>query len=332
MNNLRISSAINTIAAAALLAGCGGSQQPIGAPGETAQSSATLTMLGQARSAQSKVLLYVSQVNLGSVLMFTYPAGKLLRTLTGFNTPAGLCTDKKGDVFVVDLGAQDIVEYAHGATKPRATLDDSGNDPYGCYIDPTTGNLAVAGGGVHVGANIAVFAGATGTPADYQVPGLSTLPWCTYDDHGNLFAEGYLTGVQHPNGALVELPAGGTQLTTLSLSTTIGAGGAIQWDGKYLAVGSPRGDGQGFHGPATIYQFQLSGSSATVVNTIKLSTGKGDKNAGGVEFWIGDGYIITPKSHSRGVGRWRYPAGGDVLTSFSTDGTSYGVTLSTAAK
>jgi hypothetical protein len=323
------------LCAAAMLAACGGSQPPIGAAGAMPQSGAIASPRAARGSAARRVeggdLLYSSTLD-GNVLMFTYPQGKLVRTLTGFIEPIGLCSDKKGDVFVVDLGAQDIVEYGHGGKKPIATLDDSGNDPIGCYVDPVTGDLAVSGGGIHTDANVAIFAGAQGEPTVYRDGFLSSLLWCTYDDNGNLFAEGYATGSENPPGAIVELPSGSSQLTTLSLNVTLGGGGAAQWDGQYLAVGSPRGTGRGMHGPATIYQFQISGSKATAVNTIHLSTGKGSKNAGGVEFWIQDGYIVSPKNHRGGVAQWRYPAGGDALKTFPTDGTQLGVTISKGPK
>ena len=323
--------ALTSCVAIALLAGCGGSQPPIGAPGAMAQRPAVALPVHGRYDAKSADLLYSSAPDQGQVLIFSYPAGKLLHTLSGFNTPAGLCSDNSGNVFIVDLGAQDIIEYAHGGTKPVATLDDSGNDPNACYVDPMTGDLAVAGGGIHENANIAVFANAQGKPKVYTDGFLSLLASCTYDADGNLFAGGYAEGSGHAVGALVELPANGEQLTPLSVNTTLGAGGAVQWDGKYLAVGSPRGTGQGLHGPATIYQFSISGSTATVVNTIQLSTGKGDKNAGAVEFWIQNGYIVSPKTHRSGIARWSYPAGGDPVKSYPTNGTQLGVTISRGA-
>jgi hypothetical protein len=327
--------ALSTCVPAAMLAGCGGSQQPIGAPGVMSQRPAIATQAlngeSAARRAKGADLLYSSTID-DTVLIFAYPQGKLLETLAGFQIPMGLCSDKEGNVFVVDLGAEDIVEFAHGGNKPIATLDDSGNDPNACYVDPTTDNLAVAGGGLHTGGNVAVFAGAQGKPVVYTAPPLSLLAWCTYDGSGNLFAEGYATGSATPPGAIVELPSGGKQFTRLSLNVQIGGGGDVQWDGQYLAVSSPRGAGPGMHGPATIYQFRISGSSATMVNTIELSTGKGNKNPGGVEFWVQDGYLVAPKNHTGGIGRWRYPGGGLPVKTHPTHGYQIGVTISKGPK
>jgi hypothetical protein len=307
-------------AMAALLASCSSYGSPI-------SPSASLATSARSLPGKTGDLLYASTLD-GNVLVFTYPKGTLVHTLTGFSNPIGLCSDDKGNVFVVDLGGQDIVEFVHGGTKPVATLDDSGHDPVGCFVDPSTGNLAVSGGGIHSNANVAIFSNEQGKPTVYKDTFLSVFNWCTYDDQGDLFAEGYATGNENPNGTIVELPAGSDQLTTLSLNQEIGAGGAVQWDGKYLAVGSPRGTGRGMHGPATIYQFQISGSDAAVVNTIELTTGKGNKNAGGVEFWIQNGYIISPKNHRGGIGRWKYPAGGNPVKTYPTDGTHLGLTIS----
>ncbi len=248
-----------TSVVAAMLAGCGGSQPPIAIP----QTSTVAPHTDRSKSwtpsdVKTKELLYSSSTFEGTVLMFTYPTGTLVQTLTGFQAPVGLCSDKKGNVFVVDLGAQSIVEFAHGGTQPIATLDDSGRDPNGCSIDPSTGNLAVVGGGVHSGANAAVFSGEQGEPTVYTDGFLSLLAWCTYDNDGNLFAEGYATGSANPSGTILELPAGKSEFTRLSLNQKIGAGGAVQWDGNYLAVGSPRGTGRGLHGPAVIYRFHRS--------------------------------------------------------------------------
>ncbi len=103
-------------------------------------------------------LLYVSKYD--DVDVFSYPAGKRVGTLTGFQSPGGLCVDKAGDVFVTNFGASNIVEYAHGGTKPIATLSDPYQEPDDCSVDPTTGNLAVA----NIGGSVSIYEGARGHP------------------------------------------------------------------------------------------------------------------------------------------------------------------------
>jgi len=70
-------------------------------------------------------LLYVSDDYNDDVYVFALPAGGLVGTLTGFKTPQSPCADEAGDVFIPDDGASDIVEYAHGGSKPIKTLADT---------------------------------------------------------------------------------------------------------------------------------------------------------------------------------------------------------------
>jgi hypothetical protein len=93
-----------------------------------------------ANAATSK-LLYVSDISTDDVQIFTYPQGAPAGTLTGFDRPQGECVDAAGDVFVANTNASNIVEYAHGATTPVATLNDSGQFPVACAINPRNGEL-----------------------------------------------------------------------------------------------------------------------------------------------------------------------------------------------
>ena len=71
------------------------------------------------------------------------PRGEPRLKLTGFATPYGECVDEKGDVFILNFDGESIVEYAHGGTAPIATLNDPGEKPSGCSVNPATGDLAV---------------------------------------------------------------------------------------------------------------------------------------------------------------------------------------------
>ena len=67
--------------------------------------------------------------------------------LTGFHYPQGQCVDKRGDIWIARFAnggsPVSMVEYAHGATNPIATIVPDGN-PIGCSVEPITGSLAVA--------------------------------------------------------------------------------------------------------------------------------------------------------------------------------------------
>src|SRR5580692_2300582 len=126
-------------ASAGMLAGCGGggSLQSNPGPVQPAAVGATAALTGCVPAwlptprivpcrpnkeaswmspAAAGPLLYVSDIGAEDVDVFSYPGGKQVGTLTGFSEPAGLCTDRKGDVFVVDSGNDRILEYAHGGT------------------------------------------------------------------------------------------------------------------------------------------------------------------------------------------------------------------------
>lgn len=296
----------------ALLAGCGGTQPPTGAPGAMPQSRAIVAHADRSGSwmlpeAKDDDLLYVSDYSNRIVSVFSYPAGTLVGTLTGFEDPYGLCSDKEGDVFVVDQVAMDIYEYAHGGSSPIATLNDSSNYPLGCAVDPTTGNLAAVGG-YHT-AVVSVFPDALGSPTVYSLNTSVALNFCAYDNHGDLFAG---LGDFDASAGLLELPEGGKSLAEVSISGgNLSGGGALQWVGKYLVIGDPHGPGKGTHGPTTVAQLKVSGSTATIASTIQLSDGKLDRNPGWyVQFAVNGDTIINPLVPGRNVGLWHYPGGG----------------------
>ena len=92
---------------AALLAGCGGSQPPIGAPGPMPQRPAIGTHVGRSGSwmlpqATSEDLLYISTLG-PDVYVYSYPAGKLVGTLNcNFSFTVEECSDTDGNVFITN--------------------------------------------------------------------------------------------------------------------------------------------------------------------------------------------------------------------------------------
>jgi hypothetical protein len=312
---------------AALLAGCGGSQPPIGVPGMMQQSSAIATHAAHGRSwilpeAKGEDLLYVASESHGGSI-FSYPQGKLVGAFEGFSRPMGLCSDAAGHVFLVDNAAQQILEYAHGGTSPIATFNDYGNDPNGCAVDPKTNNLAVVGGGGTVQGNIAVFKGEQGSPkVYYDKYNQGAYEWCTYDSSSDLFVN---TGPGGPGFGLIEMPSGSSTFLEFNLDNKLRGGGAVQWYGKYLAVASPNGNGQGTKGPLYVYQIAVSGSTATVKKTITLSTGKRNRNPGyPVQFWIQGDKIVSSKTSQGNLGIWRYPEGAEPTRNIQDNGRRQG--------
>jgi hypothetical protein len=149
---------LSACAAAAMLAGCGGSQPPIGAPAAMPQVSAIATHAERGKSwmkpeASGDDLVYATGACNGTCVL-SYPENQLVGTLpVGNGLNSGACADPASDVFITDTSS--VYEYAHGASSPVATLSLPGSQAAGCSIDPSTGNLAVDFAGT--GGDIAVF-------------------------------------------------------------------------------------------------------------------------------------------------------------------------------
>lgn len=269
--------------------------------------------------AKSGDLLYVSDTESSYVYVFSYPKGKLVGTLMDFADPAGECIDKKGDVFIANTGESDILEYTHGGTSPLATLDDSGYFPTGCSVDPTTGNLAVTnftttGSGQ---GDVVIYAHAKGNPkGNYTDSAIFEMFLCGYDASGNLF----LDGLSHGSAfAFAELRKGGAALTNVTLDQSIGLPGAVQWDGKYVAVGDQATN--------TIYQFSISGKRGKKMGSTVLGGA-----AEVFQFWIDGSQVIGPDSSAADVKVWDYPAGGKAIKTLTGVYVPLGAAVSPATK
>ena len=294
----------------AVAAGCGGSQNQTSTlvPGQSNAATAELGRLGVGSSmsadAPTRDLLYVADSKDGSVYVYSYPEAKPQGRLLDVHA-AGLCAGKNGDVFM--LAGNDVLQYAHGGTRPIAALRNPlGGAAQFCSVDPVTGNLAVSGGAsAHSG--VAIYAGAKGGPKIYASREGAGLPYgaVAYDNDGNLF-------VQTAARGLAELPVGAARMREIAWN---GAHppltGSIQWDGKYLAVASG----------ATILRYTIAGSAAAPAGEIPL---RGAASA--QQFWIHGGKVVVPDAG--GVMLYAYPAGGGALNVIKDARTAQAVTVS----
>jgi hypothetical protein len=301
-SNLFIGSA--AACASTLFAGCGSGLQPSAAPSVSA--AAKVRTSGMVPEAKRSDLLYISEYGGGVVDVFSFPNGKQVGTLNGFNSAQGECVDKKGDVFInnanINNGQPSIVEFAHGGTSPIATLSDNDQDPYGCAVDPRTGTLAVS----NQSGKVALYQKAQGDPAYITDPDMALMLWCGYDNAGDLFVDGLNFKVATQ---LDEVPKGKTSFTPIQISGTIGFPGSIQWDGTHLTVEDAEYQGQD---TTAIDQLQISGSSATIVGTTVL---EGSEEV--FEGWIAGKRLIGPEEGPSfdAVDFWPYPAGGKSIKS-----------------
>jgi hypothetical protein len=152
------------LALAALLAGCAGSQPPIGAPGLMPQRPAITAhanrseswMLPEAQSrptSKYKVtspLLYVANTTFDGNDVTVYDASlidpdPIVAITVGINTPNGNCIDKRGTLYVANApisGGGSISEYLQGTVTPSKIVTDGISSPTFCAIDGK-GNLWV---------------------------------------------------------------------------------------------------------------------------------------------------------------------------------------------
>ena len=284
-------------AAAALLAACGGSQPPIGAPGAMPQTRAIAAHAERGgswmrREAKSGALLYATGGCSGTCVL-SYPAGKVVGSLA--TSGQSVCTDSSGNVFITQ--SSQVVEYAHGGTSPIATLSLPGGDATGCSVDRTTGNLAVVFFGSE--GNVAIFAGARGQPTLYGTN--ISASYCGYDNTGDLFVNGFANQAV----ALSELPAGSSSFNKCSIDQQVGIPGQMQWDGSYMTWQS-----NNEQGAETVSRLAISGSQVSIVGATHLKGIKLQPH----QSWIYNGVVMVPFAQhgakSNEIGIWAYPKGG----------------------
>jgi hypothetical protein len=272
-----------------VLAGCASAQ--IGAPPGGVRSA------GRPATSSNNSLLYITDVGTNEVYVYSYPGGKLVQTLTGFNSPVRDCSDASGNVYITNTESEEILEFAHDGEEPIAEFGDPGYLPWDCSVDPTTGALAATAYGTSSSntGSIAIFAGGAG-PTIYRARGVQAYLFCTYDSQGNLFVD----GLDHSyNFVLIELRKGSKKFDRIAIDQRFGAWGGLQWDGKYLAIGD---------GSSTIYDFEIKGKKAKRKHAVRL------KDAVDVaQFWIDGTTLVAPDGPNgakHDAGLWPYPKGG----------------------
>lgn len=326
MQAQRLSHFAALCATLAFLAGCGGSQPPVGATGAMSQSLAIAQRAARGKSwmlpeVKGKTLLYAARSN-ESVIVFEYPKGKPVGKLDGLLTVGGLCSDSSGDVFIPTLftsSSSIVYEFAHGGTSPIASLNDPGFAT-SCSVDPVTGNLAVANG-----ANVAVYEHAQGEPILYAADDVPA-EYCDYDNSGNLFIDG-----SAQDSKIADLPAGGTVFTDISLSQSFRPL-SLQWDTDHFVIAGLLG---GPIGEEPIYTVKMTGSIGTVGGPVMFWS-RNNKNPNyPVQFLLDGTTLIGPGRHDVGlplINLWSYPEGGKPYKTIRyTPGNFAGLALSSAS-
>jgi hypothetical protein len=272
-------------------------------------------------SAKSTDLLYVSNPGNNTVTVYAYQSRKLVGSLRGFSSPAGLCADTAGNVWVTNEGGSNVVEYAHGGTQPIKTLNDGSEHPLACSVDATTGNLAVLNAD-----DVAVYRNASGSPKRYKGGGVYGDYGLGYGAHGDLLVDGGSYDTQNFI-AFAQLPLGATHLQQVVLSKTLqwAPPTFVQWDGQFWVVGLE-----------TLDWFKITGNRGIFEGYSMLSP-----SSPIAQFWIASvggttargNQIVVTEDDPYKVEFFQYPAGGQPFANI-IDGLSnpYGITISKASK
>ena len=201
--------------------------------------------------------------------------------------------------FWIVAGSDQITEYKV-PQKPIKTLSvPSSEMPSSCAMN-TNGDLAV---GILYGANegdMVIFKNATGTGTNIATP-LAREYFDGYDNQGNLFFDGFTNASSFQ---LDEIPNGSEKAQTIKTSNTVEFPGSVQWDGTYLDVTDQLTE--------EIYQYTISGTTATLKNTIAL-TGSNDC----AQTWIAKGVVYCADAGLDNGSVYKYPAGGSPIGVFT---------------
>jgi hypothetical protein len=142
-----------------------------------------------------------------------------------------LCSDAHGDVFIANMGAGTVEEFAHGGTNPINTYSPGGA-PIGCAVNPVNGDLAVSN---FSAVSVSIYApGHPNNPTVYAAPtGFTAMYYLGYDNAGNL----YMDGVASAAFAWAELPLGSASISALLYSgPPIATPGGVQWKNAPVRV------------------------------------------------------------------------------------------------
>jgi len=203
-----------------MLAGCGGSQPPIGAA--PPQSPAIKThdnrtglwmpldpTAGHSGDyAATGSLLYVANANAAYNNVTVYRAGAKnpapVATISdGLNGPAGDCLDSQGTLYVTDepiSNGGSIVEYAFGKTTPSSVITEGIDSPAFCSIDGE-GNLWVTNIG---GPNATEYLHGSKKPHAVITKDMVYPTGIAIDSSGNLYVSNRLSS----GGDVVVFPPG----------------------------------------------------------------------------------------------------------------------------
>jgi hypothetical protein len=282
------------------IAGCAASPPPLVTP-------ATMSN----RPASSQDLLYAVASAGNAIYVFSYPAGKLVKSIRppkGTIALQGLCSDTAGDVYLMALVAESgsgeegmLYEYKRGAGTPEKTIKLEGVRPFGCAVDPKTGDLAYSTASLGVTAGYVDIQPPDGSGKIYYDYNIANYYYCGFDGSGNLFVDGQGDGTQMYLAEIKKDSSGYPTNLALSKSISLSGMGQIQWDGTDITLEDLTA--------GAIYRLKIDGTKANIVGTTRLG-----KWYDATLSWIDGARVLVPTGEQQTqIGAWNYPKGGKAV-------------------
>jgi serine/threonine protein kinase, bacterial len=227
MKSLDFSRCALSCVALAILAGCGGSQPPIGAPGAMPQSRIA------ARSHNdydiTGPLLYVTNIIYNEVTVYHASAkdpAPIATVSQGLNGPAGVCVDNRGTLYVTNEPASNggwVAEYQLGKTTPSERITKGIDGAAYCAID-SRGNLWLTNIG---GRNVTEYLYGSKRPHTAITKDLSYPTGIAIDSSDNLYVSNRL----RTGGDVVVFPHGSKTPSRIITDgvTSCRAGNRCKW-------------------------------------------------------------------------------------------------------
>jgi hypothetical protein len=234
---------------AAFLAGCGGAQLPIGAPGAMPYASLQNreTMKSSSVAPNYKVsgpLIYVANLGLNVTPLTIYDASldnpnPTARISKDIDNSLGACIDGDGTLYVANhpgSGPGWVSEYALGQTKPLRVITKGISSPYNCAID-ASGNLWVANSGLD---DVAEYQKGSTKPHATITKGLTFPAGIAIDHAGNIYVAN-LEPQSNPN-VQVYPPGKRSPSRTITDGVTVPVGIAVDaHDTLYVTTDTAQG-------------------------------------------------------------------------------------------
>ena len=186
--------------AVALLAACGGSQPPIGAPGVMPQTSTITTQ--DTPYVHSVPLLYVTNSSSYNDVKVYHANGKDPSSIEvisdGLESPVGDCLDGDGTLYVVNepAGPGWVTEFPTGKTEASKVIKNGINTPAFCAID-SDGDLWVTNIG---GQNVTEYQKGSTKPHAVITDGMFYPDGIAIDRSGNMYVANRFTEGSYGHG------------------------------------------------------------------------------------------------------------------------------------